>query len=232
METNTLKQSRRNLNLISLNSYYGGDYSGRDYDDSGYWLPDLIVTPDGSWWEDPYGNRMPDDEIDDPNDSDYQGGGLGGDNSMSDAELDNWGRLAYQHVIDSVNNQTAKTYLISESNLYKTLNTASLITECPGWQHNLVKALTNENLWGKLGARFCSALSLGGAIITGFGIVEKVANGENLNVWDYMQGAGAILGITSLCFTAGTIPLIIGSTGYLITLVGTAGEGYTNNSNY
>lgn len=225
--------SRKKINVSILNSRYGGDYQGRDdYDDwGGYWLPELIVTPDGSWWEDSEGNRIPEDDYDNYG---YEGGnGNGGHGSSdSDAEMESMGRQAYQHIVDSVNNQTAHIYSITDSNTYKTLNTAALIAQCPGWQHDLVKALTDENLWGKLGRSFCKASSIGSAFITGFGIYEKHSAGKEISTWDWLQCAGAVLGVGASVASGGSIPLFIGSVGIILTIIGTAGDGYTSTPNY
>jgi len=225
--------SRKKINVSILNSRYGGDYQGRDdYDDwGGYWLPELIVTPDGSWWEDSEGNRIPEDDYDNYG---YEGGnGNGGHGSSdSDAEMESMGRQAYQHIVDSVNNQTAHICSITDSNTYKTLNTAAFIAQCPEWQNDLVKALTNEDLWGKLGKSFCKAASWGSAICTYIAIYEKIDNGEDLSTWDYCQIIASLFGAVAAPMTAGAVPLILGSTSIILSIIGTAGESYENSSNY
>ena len=225
--------SRKKINVSILDSRYGGDYQGRDdYDDwGGCWLPELIVTPDDSWWEDSEGNRIPEDDYDDYGDPD--GGGSGGHgNSDSDAEMESMGRQAYQHIVDSVKNQTAHIYNITDTQTYKIINTAAFVAQCPGWQKDLVKALTDGNLWGKLGSTFCKATSWGSALITGIGIYDKVVAGEKITPWDIMQCAGAALGVGAMFATGIGTPFIIGSIGLVISFVGTAGDEYSNSSKY
>lgn len=115
-ESSVLTLQSHNKPIASLNALFGGDYNdyddyGNSFNESGYDLPGIIVTPDGSYPEDdswnsgnePWNDNNQDDEW---GFDDFTGSGGSSSGSAFDKDYSNGMAVLYA-MNDSIKNGTA-----------------------------------------------------------------------------------------------------------------------------
>lgn len=175
----------------------GGDYYGDDYYIT---LPELIVTPEGNYW-----NDSPDWNDWDPNDprnddwnnpyDDDRDWGQGGDSntpsqSTEEQQIARGIRIA-SAIQDSINNKTAVVVdKPTDSNIYKAANISSYGANFALAEMDVYSAITgNKTVLKSFGGAF-------GGINSGVGLVVAVMalNDGNITESDIWGAASAVLG--------------------------------------
>lgn len=218
--TNLLQPESKDSEIITpnfkkstahLGSVYGGDYNdyndyGNSFDESGYDLPGIVVTPGGNYPEDDSWNNGRDPWNDNNQDDEWGFDDFIGGNSYgltTDKDYSN-GIAVINAMNDSIKNGSALVVeKFSDSNTYKVCNLSSYAGNFVIPSMDLYAYYSKEvDQVVKLGRTF----SRGNAIVGGIFAVITAFDDEP----DWWAIAGAVAGITGafLCPPASLLPLV------------------------
>lgn len=211
----------------------GGSYDYGDWYNDPITLPEIIVTPDGNYSREEWNILFESDrhQYEDygSNQTDTFTFNQSKDN-LSQSEIISNGLEAVALVKDSIFNNTAVCLQkIQQTNAYQAVSVSSLIANAPGFQEDLIKALTNNqgilNAWGK-------AFVKGNAYISGAMALIGVLDGD-ATTGDWFQLAGAATGILGThFFICPPIGLTLSGFSLVLSIIGTGMNAANNSNNY